>query len=127
MKKVVRGVFIGLGLLSTGLGTVGVILPLLPSTPFFLLALVCFAKGSERFHRWFCKTKLYHSYVEPAIHKKMGKAAKRKTLGILCLIFLVSFLLVPVWQVKTVILLVALFHVYYFVFKVKTKQEENYI
>lgn len=127
MKKIVRGVFIGLGLLSTGLGIVGVILPLLPSTPFFLLALVCFAKGSKKFHRWFCKTRLYHRYIEPAVHKKMGKAAKWKMLGMLCIIFLISFLLVPVWQAKMVILLVALLHVYYFVFKVKTKQGENYI
>lgn len=126
MKKIVNIVLIGLGFFFTGLGAVGIILPLLPSTPFFILAVLCFAKGSTRFHDWFMGTRLYKKYVEPAVTKKeMGKAPKRKALGMLCLIFTVSFVLVPFWHARLAIAVVAAFHIYYFIFKIKTVPEKN--
>lgn len=121
MKKLIHAGFVCLGFLFVGLGAVGVVLPLFPATPFLLLAAVCFAKGSDRFHRWFANTKLYLRYVEPAIHKKaMEGPAKRKAVLVLCLVFAVGFFLVPIWHGKAVILVVALFHFYYFAFKIKT-------
>ena len=121
MKKLINGIFIGSGFLLVGLGALGIALPLLPTTPFLVLAAVCFAKGSERFHAWFLSNRLYQKYVGPAVNKKeMEKSAKRKTLGTLCLIFIISFLLVPIWHAKAAILVVALFHIYYFSCKSKT-------
>ena len=121
MKKIINSMFIALGFLLIGLGAFGIALPVLPATPFLILAAVCFAKGSKRFHTWFLSTALYQKYVEPAVNKKeMEKGVKRKTILTLCLIFTVSFLLVPVWHARTAILLVALFHIYYFTFKIRT-------
>ena len=126
MKKIINGIFIALGFLFVGLGVVGIILPLLPATPFLILAAVCFARGSEKFPKWFLSTIMYQQYVEPTVKKtEMEKAAKKNALGTLCLIFTISFLIVPVWQAKAVILAVALFHIYYFTFKIKTAKGEN--
>lgn len=121
MKKVVNGLCIVLGFVMIGLGVVGIILPVLPATPFLVLAAILFAKGSKRFHTWFLGTGLYKKYVEPAMGKKaMDKTSKIKAMVTLFIIFTVSFILVPIWPVKIIILLVALFHFYYFGFKIKT-------
>ena len=52
------------GIVSFGMGAVGVFVPLLPTVPFMLLAAFCFARGSEPFHRWL----LGHPRFGPAIH-----------------------------------------------------------
>ena len=50
---VVRYVFLTIGAISFALGTAGIILPLLPTVPLYMLALFCLARGSERLHKMF--------------------------------------------------------------------------
>ena len=52
MKKIFRAFFLIVGTLSLGLGILGIILPLLPTTPLLLLAAYCYARSSERFYQW---------------------------------------------------------------------------
>ncbi|WP_019449737.1 YbaN family protein [Cupriavidus sp. BIS7] len=51
-ERAIRAFWVTCGTLSLALGIIGIFLPLLPTTPFVLLAAACFARGSERFHHW---------------------------------------------------------------------------
>ena len=55
----VRLVFAGLGTLFLGVGLIGVVLPLLPTTPFMLLAAACYVRASSRFYNWLLNTRTF--------------------------------------------------------------------
>ena len=64
IKSPIKLLWLMIGIVSMVLGAIGVVLPVLPTTPFLLLASFCFAKGSDRFHKWFIGTKLYKKNLE---------------------------------------------------------------
>jgi uncharacterized membrane protein YbaN (DUF454 family) len=60
-----RGLFLAAGFVFLGIGVAGVVLPVLPTTPFILLAAACFARSSERFHAWL----LDHRHFGPIVRE----------------------------------------------------------
>lgn len=64
IKSPIKLLWLMIGIVSMVFGAIGVVLPVLPTTPFLLLASFCFAKGSDRFHKWFIGTKLYKKHLE---------------------------------------------------------------
>jgi len=80
-KKVIdrlfRGALVFAGTCFTGLGILGVFLPLLPATPFFLLAVACYARSSKRFYYWLLNNRLFGSYIKN-YHEGRGIALKVK-------------------------------------------------
>lgn len=121
MKKIINGVCVILGFVTLGLGLIGIALPILPTTPFLLLAAALFAKGSDRFHKWFTSTGIYKKYLERTVKKKeMTIKAKVSVLFTISCLLLIGFILSPVWYARALILVVAVFHYYYFLFRIKT-------
>lgn len=120
--KIKRILFIILGCIGVGLGAVGAVLPLLPAFPFLLLAAFCFAKSSERLHRWFTGTKLYKNNLESYV-KGQGMTRKTKIRIMITVTILMSigfFMMHAVPVGRIVLAAVWVFHILYFVFGVKT-------
>jgi len=85
MRTVVkRRILIGAGTLSTGLGIIGIFVPILPTTPFLLLAAACYMRSSERFYQWLINNRLLGAYVRNYIEGK-GMPVKIKMFTILLL------------------------------------------
>lgn len=118
MKKYI---FIFLGTLTLVIGSIGIVLPILPTTPFLLLTLYFYAKGSYKFEKWFKQTKLYRNHLETFVnHRAMYKRDKWMLLIFVDLIILTSiFIINQVWV--TILLLFIDFMKYvYFIKYVNT-------
>lgn len=117
MRKIL---YMIIGCLSLVLGIVGVILPILPTVPFVLLAAFCFAKSSERLDGWFKNTKLYE---ENNVKNGMTKQAKLRIMRSVTLLMGIGFIMMGLKGIvvgNIVLLIVWIFHMVYFTFGVKT-------
>ncbi|EIA5780117.1 YbaN family protein [Staphylococcus pseudintermedius] len=90
-----RYLLLGIGGIFTLLGFAGAVLPLLPTTPFLLVAVLCFAKSSDRFRDWLIQTKVYQAYVED-FRKHRGYTMKKKIQLLISLYIVVGF---SIWMV----------------------------
>ncbi len=121
-----RALFIFLGTLFMGLGILGIVLPLLPTTPMLLLTAYFYAKGSKRFHDWFTRTWLYNKYLKNfAEEKAMTRAGKWKLMILVDLMILPTFIFAPhLWMRIMILVIVAMKYLYFFTV-VKTKPNEK--
>lgn len=126
LKKIL---YMILGCIGVGLGALGAVLPLLPAFPFLLLAAFCFARSSEKLHNWFIGTKLYKNNLESYVKGKgMTWKTKIKVMVTVTIMMLVSFMMMHQVPIGRIVLgCVWVFHILYFVFRVKTIQVDNLI
>ena len=98
-----RIVLILVGLIALALGALGVFLPLLPTTPFVLLAAVAFANSSERLHDWL----LAHNIFGPLIENWRRYGAISKNTKVISLLSMVAIVLIS-WllDVETYVIVV---------------------
>ncbi len=121
MNRSIRALYIVLGFFFVGLGALGAFLPILPTTPFLLLASYFFSKGSKRFEKWFMGTNLYKNYLEEFLaNRSMTLKTKVKLLSLATSVLLLSAYMVKIIHVRIVIAFIILFMYYYFIFKIKT-------
>jgi len=64
-NSLIRRVLIVAGTFFVGLGIVGIFIPILPTTPFLLLAAACYARSSERFYNWLLNHRWFAKYIRP--------------------------------------------------------------
>ena len=115
-KNLVRIVWLLIGFLAMGLGAVGVVLPVLPTTPFLLLASFCLAKVSARFHRWFTGTKLYKKHLESFVENRTMTLKTKFSLLIpaSCMLLLAFLAMQNVYGRVFIIFLILFKYVYFF-------------
>ena len=127
MKYNIRKIlYLSVAFLCVGIGAVGVVLPVLPTTPFLLLASFCFAKGSERFHKWFLGTKLYKRHLDSFVKtRSMTRKTKICILLPVTLMMSAAIYFAPNWHMQVFMGALILFKYYYFIFRIRTVKKEK--
>lgn len=120
-KNPLRIMWLILGFLTMGIGAAGVILPVLPTAPFLLLASFCLARGSERFHRWFTGTKLYRRHLESFVRNRAMTLKTKFSLLIpaSCMLTLAFLAMSNVYGRVFIIFLIFFKYIYFFT-KIRT-------
>ena len=113
-----------LGFVCLGLGCIGIVLPILPTVPFFLVTAFCFTRSSKRLHTWFVGTKMYKNHLESFV-KKEGMTLRTKLTIISSVTILMGFgfvmmMLKSIYIPCIILAVVWICHIIYFVFGVKT-------
>lgn len=108
-NPLVRLLLLGSGWLAVALGVLGIFLPLLPTTPFLLLAAACFARSSERFYQWL----VGHPYLGPWFRDYLeGRGIPRKgkiyAIALMWLSISISCWIVPIPWARFGMLLTAI-------------------
>lgn len=108
------------GIIAVILGSIGIFLPLLPTTPFLLLSLYCFSKSSKKFYNLLLENKIFGRYIKDYYEKK-GITLKNK---IVALLFLTTGILYSMYKIENKYLYIILILVYigvtFHIIKIKT-------
>lgn len=126
MNKIKKTIYVTVGFISFVIGAIGIVIPILPTTPFLLLASYCFVRGSEKFDRWFKSTKVYKKHLESFVNKR-AMTMKQKIGILLFADIMLAFPIIIIDSLHMRIFLIALicFKFYYFIFKIKTIKSDD--
>ena len=109
-NRTVRMLLRLVGTLFLLIGCVGIVLPLLPTTPFLLLALACYARSSERWYHWLITNRWFGEYIKNW-HEGKGIPMKTKILTIAFLILTIGYsalVVVPFFIGKVILIIIAI-------------------
>ena len=121
-SRVVRAVLIAVGTISLGLAVLGLVLPILPTTPFLLLAAACYARASHRLHAALLANRVFGPPIRDwQATRSMSRRVKWTAIAVLALTITASaFLFVEDLVVRALLLAVGLV-IAVFLFRIPTK------
>ena len=124
--KIINIFWIALGFICLGLGVIGIIMPILPTTPFFMVTVVCFANGSERLKKWFMGTSFHKKYIQ-SFYEKKGMTLKNKLiiLSFASIMLAAAFYFSAKPYARILIACVIAAKYYVFIFKIKTLPDDE--
>ena len=109
MEGLIRTLLLVSGTLCVVLGVLGMFLPVLPTTPFLLLAAICYARSSKRFYNWLMTNRWCGAYIRN-YREGRGIPLKQKVLIILLLWLTIGYaawFVISLWWVKLILLGIA--------------------
>jgi len=127
-QKLFRGVLVVTGTLSVALGIIGIFIPLLPTTPFLLLAAYCYARSSRKLYNWLMNNKWFGSYIRNYYEGK-GIPLKAKLLSVSFLWLTIGFstyFIVNVLIVRIILVIIAI-GVTIHILTIKTLKEGRFV
>jgi uncharacterized protein len=109
MKRLIKILLLAIGSLSIVLGILGMFLPLLPTTPFLLLAAICYGRSSDRAYNWLITNRWFGEYIKN-YREGRGIPLRSKILTILLLWLSIGYGVIagpPVWWLRTILIGIA--------------------
>jgi len=109
-KKIVIALYFLGGTISLSLGIIGIVLPILPTTPFLLLAAACYARSSQRVYNWLLNNRILGAYIRNYIEGRgMPIKVKIFTISLLWITILISaFFFIQIFWVRIVLIIIAI-------------------
>ena len=123
--NLVKYLYIAFGVLLIGIGAIGTVVPLIPTTPFIILAAICFGKSSQKLHTWFVSTGFYKKSINHFVQNRSmtikAKLILLTSITVFMGISLVTMIFFNAPLIAMIVLIVIwLCHVVYFGFRVRT-------
>ncbi|HED24358.1 MAG TPA: DUF454 domain-containing protein [Firmicutes bacterium] len=107
--KIKKALLIAGGSLALGLGVIGIFLPVLPTTPFLLLAAYCYIRSSQKLYSWLINHRIFGTYIYSYLtYGAITRSTRTGALILLWSTLLLSSIFIPVWILKLVLLAVGI-------------------
>ena len=105
-EKLKKGLLIFAGTASTAIGITGIFVPVLPTTPFLLLAAACYLRSSRRLYNWLLNNRFFGAYVRNYLD---GRGMPRKIKIAIILLLWITITCSSIFAVQALVIRVILF------------------